>query len=93
MMALQTKDDDGRDQEQLVRERIEDGAEFGFLVEVPGDIAIDAVGAGGKGESENGADAEFFLAAADIKENLDNKQRHQQNPPDGDFVGQCHSRV
>ena len=85
------QENDGGDQQQFIGEGIQNGAQFANLVEPPGHVAIHPVQQrrdpeGAQGESPVEAVAGFYEV-----EHLDHKERNQQNPDDGYFVGRGHA--
>lgn len=59
--AGEAERDDGGEEEQFVREGVEDGADAAFLIEVACDVAVDGVADGGDGEDGDGGPAEGFI--------------------------------
>lgn len=57
----ETERDDGREQHQFIRQRVQDGAQAAGLVEVTSDEAIHRVTDRGEGEGRDGPPAQGFI--------------------------------
>jgi hypothetical protein len=71
------------DQQQLVRHRVEIGAELGFLVEMAGDEAVDPIRYAGDQET---GERPFHA----VREQREHDARHQEEAQQGDDVGYGH---
>ncbi len=91
-LVFQAEQDDARNQQQLVGERVEDPAQIAVLMVMARDEAVHAIADGRHGEGQDGAHAEDLCAVLDVIEHQDNKKRHQQNPEDGNLIGGSHDR-
>lgn len=83
---IEAQKNDGGDEQELVGQGVENGAEFATLVVVAGDIAIDPVEDGGDAKGEHAQQTMEFVARLDVIENFDYEKGDEQNPEDGDFV-------
>ena len=92
----QREGDDAGEQQCLVGERVDDGAELRALIEAAGDEAVEAVGDGGDDEGGQRGDAQAFIGgpcgdAGPVVDSKHREHRNQQDPRQGDATGQGHT--
>jgi len=81
--AGKTHDDEDRDKQELVGDRIEIGAEAGRLVPAARDEAVDAIGNAGDEETGEGPPPKRL-------QHGQHHRGHEQQPHDRDHVGKGH---
>ena len=77
---------------ELVRHRIQKGAEAGVLMELPGQEAVDEVGDAGQGEHGTGDIVGVQGAGVIEQETAQDKDRDQDDPEGREYVGNVHLR-
>ena len=84
--VLRHERDEGGGDEQLVGERVEELPEGGDLLAAPRDVAVELVG--GRREMKTAAAARSPQGCGRPAEEEHEEHRHQQDPGDGDAVGE-----
>ena len=92
MAGVETEQYNSRNQQQFVGERIEDGAEFAFLIVAARNISVQTVEQCSEGESQQRKHPIQFVARANIVEELHDEKGHEQNSENGDLVRRGHGR-
>ena len=88
--VVEAQRDDARHEQQFVRERIENRAEFAFLVVTPRDVTVHAVQNRRDRKRKEGQQPVNFVAGFEVINQFDDKKRNQQDPQNRDFVGGRH---
>ena len=89
------EDDEGREHEKFVSERVEDAAEGGVLVEAAGDPAVEGVAEAGGEEDGHGGEAEWFIRlpcgdAGAVTGGEPCVERDESQPDEGDLRSEGH---